>query len=147
MTSAALSVGRASRLYLVRVRLQKVNFGSRGFAARAEKAAPPDLARKLLDEGSHKYLDVRTPEEYKAGHVDGATNIPLMLNVGHTMTHNDDFLAQVQTKIPQKETPLVVGCKSGKRSAAAIEKLSAAGYTDLTNLTGGYDAWIGHGKR
>ena len=39
----------------------------------------------------------------------------------------------------------MVGCKSGRRSALACEQLAAAGYTDLGNVVGGFDAWLAAG--
>jgi rhodanese-related sulfurtransferase len=107
------------------------------------KEASPEEARRLLEGGSHKYLDVRTQEEYEAGHVKESVNVPVFSSiVGGQMIPNADFLAQVEAKIPDKGTPLVVACKGGKRSALAIEKMKAIGYKDLTNLTGGYSAWL-----
>jgi rhodanese-related sulfurtransferase len=145
---SALTVGRASRLYLAHVHSRKlVMLAQRSVAACADKAAKPDEVKKLLNAGSHKYLDVRTPAEYNTGHVDGATNVPVMLNVDGTMAPNAEFLAQVEAKFPKKDTALVVGCKSGRRSAAAIEKMSVVGYTNLTNMTGGYDAWLASLKK
>ena len=81
-------------------------------------------------------LDVRTPEEYAAGHLAGAVNINWFA---------DGFLAQVEAAFP-KETPLAVYCRSGRRSAAAAERLTKAGYTCVCNLLGGYLAWTEAGK-
>ena len=39
----------------------------------------------------------------------------------------------------------MVGCKSGRRSALACEQMAAAGYTDLVNVAGGFDAWLAAG--
>lgn len=59
------------------------------------------------------------------------------------MTPNADFMAGVKETYPDKGTALLVGCASGKRSTAAISQMSNEGYTDLTNLKGGYTAWSG----
>jgi rhodanese-related sulfurtransferase len=42
---------------------------------------------------------------------------------------------------PEPDTPIVVGCRSGQRSLTAIELLAREGYTNLTNLDGGFLAW------
>lgn len=46
--------------------------------------------------------------------------------------------AQFEAAFPDKDAPLVVGCLSGKRSAAACDILAGAGYTSLSNVEGGY---------
>lgn len=89
----------------------------------------------LVREGSAALLDVRTPEEFAAGHLIGAQNIDW---------HAGDFLEQVTAVYP-KETPLALYCRSGRRSASAAEKLAEAGYT-VSNLLGGYLAWTAAGK-
>ena len=76
-------------------------------------------------------LDVRQPDEYEAGHVPGAILVPL------------DQLAERQAEIPRDHALLVI-CKSGGRSAAAVRALTAAGY-DATNVAGGTMAWIDAG--
>ncbi|GAA4380986.1 HesA/MoeB/ThiF family protein [Hymenobacter koreensis] len=80
-------------------------------------AAPPFL------------LDVREPDEYAAGHLPGATLLPLRQ------------LAEDLAIIP-RQRPVVVYCRSGARSARAIARLqSEFGFTNLQNLTGGFEAW------
>ncbi len=75
-------------------------------------------------------LDVRTAAEFKEGHIEGAKNIDFL---------QDDF----ETNIVQldKSKPIYVYCKSGGRSAKAIEKLRKQGFTNLYELEGGYGAW------
>lgn len=61
------------------------------------------------------------------------------------MTPNPEFIEQVKAAFPDKAEALVVGCQSGKRSTMAVEALSGAGYTKLTNVEGGFAAWSGAG--
>lgn len=100
-----------------------------------------------MQEGTHAYLDVRTPEEFSAGHSPKAVNVPVMLKgAGGQMQPNLDFLAQAQAAFPDKSVPLVVGCKSGKRSAVAADMLVGAGHSgEVLNLAGGFDAWQASG--
>ena len=86
-----------------------------------------------------KYLDVRSVPEFENGHPEGAFNIPLMHADPQTrqMRPNPDFLDVVRATFPP-ETPLVIGCQMGGRSAKACEILSDAGYTDVTNVLGGW---------
>ena len=80
-------------------------------------------------------IDVRTPEEYAAGHLPWASNVDWK---------SAGFLRQVEAAYP-KQTPLAVYCRSGRRSAEAAEALTKAGYT-VSNLLGGYLAWTASGK-
>ena len=98
----------------------------------------PAEAKALLDlsEG-WKYLDVRSVEEFGAGHPVGAWNVPIFQRGPQGMTPNDDFVAVV-AKTFAKDTKLVVGCASGPRSVRACELLAAAGYKDLVNVEGGF---------
>ena len=118
----------------------------RRMVARAVAGTTPGGARDLLAEG-HAYLDVRTPEEYGAGHVPGAKNCPFVFFVGPTKQPNASFLPDVAAMFPDKDTPIVVGCKSGARSTASIGALEQAGYTNLINLDGGFDAWVAAGLK
>ncbi len=78
-------------------------------------------AHRLVKEGA-VLLDVRTPEEFAAGHVEGALNIPVQV------------LEQQLAKLPQKDRPIVIYCRSGRRSAAAKTLLEQAGYTKTYDL-------------
>ncbi|MBI3832206.1 MAG: rhodanese-like domain-containing protein [Planctomycetes bacterium] len=102
----------------------------------------PDQAHKLLQAGGAVYLDVRTPEEFAEGHAPGAKNIPLMLRdpASGRMVPNQEFLNVAQANL-KLEDKLVVGCKSGGRSATACQVLEQAGYKSLKNIAGGF-----HGK-
>lgn len=80
-------------------------------------------------------VDVRTPEEYNAGHLDNAQNINWF---------DADFEQQF-SKIDKKET-IYVYCKVGGRSGQAREKLLSLGYKNVINLEGGYDAVLAKKK-
>ena len=76
-------------------------------------------------------LDVRTPEEYREGHIPGSQNIPLQ--VIDTVTFDSD-------------TPIFIYCRSGARSRQASARLQAAGYRRVTDL-GGILAYKGKVER
>lgn len=78
-------------------------------------------------------LDVRTPDEYAEGHIDGAVNIPL-----RTITANMD-------QIPTDVT-IIVHCKSGLRAALAMPVLGALGFDNAKAFTGSYAAWVEAGE-
>ena len=86
-----------------------------------------------------KYLDVRSIPEFEQGHPEGAFNVPLMHADPETrqMRPNAEFLAVVRANFPA-DTPLVIGCQMGGRSAKAAEILATAGYQQVANVLGGY---------
>ncbi|KAK7307452.1 hypothetical protein VNO77_40531 [Canavalia gladiata] len=112
-------------------------------ATRVPTSVPVRVAYELLLAG-HKYLDVRTPEEFNAGHPPGAINIPYMFRVGSGMTKNSNFLKEVSSHF-RKDDEIIVGCQLGKRSMMAASDLLTAGFTGLTDMAGGYAAWTQNG--
>ncbi len=103
-------------------------------------AVTAEEAKELLDgDGGYIYLDVRTPEEFEAGRPKGAINIPVLLVDAETnrKARNKEFLAVVGANIP-KDAKVILGCKSGNRSMMAQRMLHRAGYTDTTNMLGGF---------
>ncbi|MCA9495063.1 MAG: rhodanese-like domain-containing protein [Myxococcales bacterium] len=84
-----------------------------------------------------KVIDVRTPEEFAAGHVPGAVNVPLG---SFEAKSSDPALAGIDPDVPT-----YVICQSGGRSARAADQLAAGGYAAV-NVKGGTGAWIAAGK-
>jgi len=70
-------------------------------------------------------LDVRTPEEHKTGYLEGAVLLPLA-----------ELESRIFSTVSDKDTPIYIYCRSGRRAGTAVEKLKAMGYTDLHNLGG-----------
>lgn len=97
-------------------------------------------AAQLVEQG-WRYLDVRSIPEFEAGHPPGAANVPLLHSQAGRMQPNPDFQRVVEANFP-KDSRLVVGCKSGGRSAQAAALLEAAGYTQINDVAGGF-----HGQR
>jgi molybdopterin/thiamine biosynthesis adenylyltransferase/rhodanese-related sulfurtransferase len=104
-------------------------------AAKAEiREVDPEGAADLIAGGA-TVLDVREPDEYDAGALDGAVHIPR----GH-------LESQVEGKLADKETPLVVYCAGGVRSAFAARTLQELGYTDVVSMIGGFGRWKDEGR-
>lgn len=61
------------------------------------------------------------------------------------LSPNDGFLSAIEAEVPDKTTPLLISCKTGGRSMKASQILVDAGYTDVTNVQGGFDAWSAAG--
>jgi phage shock protein E len=72
-------------------------------------------------------IDVRTPQEFDAGHVEGALNIPVEF---------PDFAAQIAALDPG--ATYAVYCRTGSRSAAATQQMSGMGYLHIYDLNGGF---------
>lgn len=97
--------------------------------------AVEEYDQKLKTTGDVQLVDVRTTEEYNAGHLKNARNI----NV-----NADDFKEQVGSL--NKKKPVMVYCKSGGRSAKAAEQLKDMGFTEVYNMDGGIMKWQAAGK-
>ncbi|XWS25964.1 hypothetical protein CRYUN_Cryun27aG0112700 [Craigia yunnanensis] len=101
------------------------------------------VAYELFQAG-RRYLDIRTSDEFNAGHPPAAINIPyhyILKNGGEVMSlKNSNFLEEVSSEFG-KEKKIIVGCKSGRRSLMAATDLLAAGFTHVTDVAGGYTAW------
>ncbi len=102
-------------------------------ASQVVAQTPPGIvdaatARKLVAAGV-KTVDVRTPEEYAAGHVPGAVNVPY------------DQMARRYAELGPPGTPLLLYCHSGRRSGIAVQVLKDKGYTRLYDLQA-YQRWV-----
>ncbi|MCP4447042.1 MAG: pyridoxal-phosphate dependent enzyme [Myxococcales bacterium] len=123
--------------------------GARGDAASAEKF----LLRKMLESARNSddvidmggvedlvgeegttFLDVRTPEEFAEGHIEGSVNIP------------ESELKAEHEALPSKEGTVVTVCNVGKASLRALLLLKAMGYRDVKNLMGGLGSWVAEGN-
>jgi phage shock protein E len=87
-------------------------------------------AREAIEKATVMLLDVRTPEEFANGHISGAVNIDWY-----------DPAFSAKAGLIDKNTPLLVYCAVGGRSAEAQEALKQMGFKNIHNLTGGFDAW------
>lgn len=89
----------------------------------------PAAAIRLLDAGKAFAVDVREPDEYAVGHIPGAKLLPL-----------SELTRRAAEVLPDKEAAWVVYCRTGRRSADAVQKLDALGYTTIYDL-GGILSW------
>lgn len=99
----------------------------------------PRQAHEILSrDPAAVYLDVRSSAEFAAGHPQGAINIPVAESDGSgPLTPNADFLTVVEQHLP-RERHILVGCQSGGRSQRACGILVEAGFTNVTNVQGGF---------
>src|SRR6195256_612562 len=80
-------------------------------------------------------LDVREPDEYEQGAIPGAVHIP-----------RGQLESNVEGRVPDRSTPLIVHCAGGTRSAFAAKTLGELGYTDVVSVAGGFNKWKDEGR-
>ena len=93
----------------------------------------PDINRGVEDwrnTSGAVLLDVRSPQEYREGHIPGSQNVPLQT------------IDKVGAVAENKDVPLYVYCHSGARSRQAVQQLGQMGYRNVTNI-GGIAAYRG----
>ncbi len=109
------------------------------------QSTPEDAAEILRKKPDAAYLDVRTVEEFQAGHPAGAYNIPVVFfDTTRRPVANPDFEQVVQAAFPKEKT-IIVGCQAGTRSQRACEILQSLGFRDVTNMQGGFGGARGPG--
>ncbi|WP_110693617.1 rhodanese-like domain-containing protein [Salinicola halophyticus] len=88
----------------------------------------------LINREDGVVIDIRESNEFKAGHIAGAKNIPQ---------------SRLKERLPQiekhKDTPVIVVCKQGQTSSAAVTELSQAGFSRVYKLKGGMAQWQADG--
>lgn len=101
----------------------------------------PAQAWALFSSGAAALVDVRSAEERKfVGHVPGSQHVAWAS--GTALTRNPRFAREVEARFKDKSAVLLLLCRSGKRSAAAAEVLSKAGYTAAFNVLEGFEGEI-----
>lgn len=106
-----------------------------GFGCKAENTAPDTKisaaqAKAFMESGKpYVLLDVRTEEEFRTGHIQGAVLIPYT-----------EIRARAASELPDKNALILVYCRSGRRSAIAARELVQLGYTRVYDF-GGITDW------
>lgn len=94
---------------------------------------PQQVKKKMAQKGV-VVIDVRTPQEWQQGHLKGAV---------HSNVFDEDFDAKIRKLKPS--ATYIVYCKSGGRSAGAVERMKKAGLKRVHNMIGGYMEWMALG--
>lgn len=106
----------------------------------------PQEAKDAMDNAEGAiYVDVRTEGEFAQGHPEGAINIPVATPGPGGMAPNPDFLKVVSQILADKNHPIFCGCQMGGRSQMAASLLEQSGYTNLTNVQGGFGGKVENG--
>lgn len=90
-----------------------------------------EFSQELKNQGI--LIDVRTLEEFEAGHLEGAVNIDWFA---------EDFKDQLDSLVVQRDKKIYVYCQKGGRSAKAAKLMDSLGYGNVTDLSGGYENYI-----
>lgn len=89
------------------------------------KITAEEAKNKMQDTTEYILLDVRTPEEFSEQHIPGAILIV-----------DSRISAEAEETLPNKDTPILVYCRSGRRSAGAAKQLVSMGYTQVYDFGG-----------
>jgi rhodanese-related sulfurtransferase len=89
-----------------------------------------DEAQRKLASGKAAVIDVREESEWEAGHARGARHM------GKGVIERD-----IEERIPDKSTELILYCGGGFRSALAVDNVQKMGYTNVASMAGGWRAW------
>ena len=104
-------------------------YNARMPGASAPKRTPQEVRERLNTGAAVTLLDVRTEDEFTAGHIPGAVCLPLQA-----------LSARAAAVLPDKEAEIFVYCQSGRRSAAAAARLLKMGYSNVSDF-GGIQDW------
>jgi rhodanese-related sulfurtransferase len=99
------------------------------------RVSPAQLNERMRTGQSITLLDVRSPAEYRAGHVKGALSVPL------DELDSTDLVNRTGVAGIGQETPLYLTCQAGLRAQQAAERLNEGGHHNLVLLEGGTEAW------
>ena len=87
-------------------------------------------ARRKLESGKAKLIDVREESEWEAGHARGA------MHLGKGVIERD-----IVERVPDKKAELILYCGGGFRAALSADNLQKMGYTNVSSMAGGWRAW------
>ena len=96
-----------------------------------KECSAAEVQQRLSSAGT-LLIDVREPDEYRQGHIAGAINIPRGML---------EFKISNEPALQQLDRPLIVYCKTSGRAALSVVALQTMGFTNVTSLAGGFDAW------
>jgi rhodanese-related sulfurtransferase len=98
----------------------------------------PEEAKDLIDKEGWVYVDVRSVGEFAAGHAAGAYNVPLNHIGPGGVAPNEKFMAAMEKVFP-RDAKLIVACQAGGRSARAAAQLEGAGFSNIADLSAGFE--------
>ena len=100
-----------------------------GIGPRGKRATPLEVTQ-MINRGKTTVVDVRSAEDFAAGHLRDAKHIPLA-----------DLGSRIGELEKSKSRSVIIVCQSGARADKAVRQLAAAGFNDVVRLDGGIAAW------
>jgi len=97
---------------------------------RIREVTVPETQKRTAENPAAKLIDVREDNEWQAGHAAGAVHL------GKGIIERD-----IEEKVPDKTTEIILYCGGGYRSALAADVLQRMGYTNVFSMAGGWRAW------
>ncbi len=98
--------------------------------SRVQRCSVADVKNWISEEADMKLIDVREESEFAAGH------LPKAIAMGRGVIERD-----IENRIPDPTTKIVLYCGGGYRSALAAESLQKMGYTNVISMDGGWSCW------
>ena len=99
-----------------------------------EEIDPARTADAIASDDSPAVIDVRERDEWEEGHLPGAVWVP-----------RGNLESRIEQAVPDKDSPVIVYCAAGSRSAFAAKTLDELGYTNVSSLAGGFTEWKRNG--
>ncbi|MGY0398334.1 MAG: rhodanese-like domain-containing protein [Ostreibacterium sp.] len=99
----------------------------RGLNTRGQTLTPTQLTQQV--NAGAKLIDLRRPDDYRAGHIAGAKNI-----------QSDEFTQHI-TSLGKKDKAIILYCYKGIGSKKALAELQKSGFTNVSHLAGGIETW------
>ncbi len=107
--------------------------------SRIDEILPPD-ARREIDGGEVVLIDVRDPERYEAGHLEGAVNVPSGESAGDA--HDPSYVAAIEAAGAGPGDRIILVCGQGNRSARTADALrNEHGFDNVASIIGGAKLW------
>ncbi len=95
------------------------------------KNLEPQEATVWVNRGDGVFVDIRSPDEYKKGHIHGSVSLPMEKIKQKELSSIEKF----------KEAPIVIVCATGMTAKSAVSQLTAEGFTQVAVLQGGMNTW------
>ncbi|SEG30989.1 rhodanese-like domain-containing protein [Marinobacterium lutimaris] len=106
-------------------------------AAKAQIQEIDTEGAEMQTKSADAIIDVREPDEFAAGHLPGAINIPRGLL---------EFKLSADEALSARDLNILLYCKTSGRAALAAQAMKEMGYLHVSSISGGFDAWLQAGK-
>lgn len=141
----SVAIAEASPAHVLSPSLERARQRARSEGLAYAGGVSPQEAWALVQEGAAVLVDVRTGEERKfVGQVPGSIHVAWA--TGTSLTRNPRFARELEAKV-RKDEPVLLLCRSGKRSVLAAEAAAKAGFTSVFNVLEGFEGELNGDQR